>query len=133
MEFSLLNTYLRLVIFCIGIPGNVITIFVMRRRKFRNLNIRVLFIALAVSDTLVLTATNGLVTIASLTGTFSKIFNTDLYCRFGNFLNFYLPQTSSYILVCIALERMIAVVYPHKVMIIFLFVFIQKKWLLLLC
>ena len=121
MEFSLLNTYLRLVIFCIGIPGNIITIFVMRRKKFRNLNIRILFIALAISDTLVLIATNGLTTIASLTGSFAKIFNTDVYCRFGNFLNFYLPQTSSYILVCVALERMIAVVYPHKVMSTFLF------------
>ena len=119
MEFSSFNTYLRLAIFCFGIPGNILTILVMRRPKFRHLNIRILFIALAVSDTLVLAVTNGLVTISSLMGKFEQIFNTDIYCKFGNFLNFYLPQISSYILVCIAVERMIAVVYPHKVNIIF--------------
>ena len=123
MEFSSFNTYLRLAILCFGIPGNIFTILVISRQKFRFLNIRILFIALAVSDTLVLLITNGLVTISSLTGKSEEIFNTDIYCRFGNFLNFYLPQRSSYILVCIAVERMIAVVYPHKVKLVFIIIF----------
>ncbi len=35
----------------LGITGNILTVLVLRQRKFRNQNMRMLFVALAVVDT----------------------------------------------------------------------------------
>ena len=99
----------------IGIPGNILTIFVMKRKKLLEQNISLYFIALAISDLLYLLCSTSVYVSSVYLNNLWELSTNQYYCKISKFLNNSMPQVSSYLLVIISVERTLAVVYPHKV------------------
>ena len=103
----------------VGLVGNVLSMCVMNSNSFSKLSARVFLIALAFSDTAVI-----------LTQPLQKMFIIKFFGRdiraissFGCKLSIWFFRTgkmmSSWFVVCICVERFVAVVFPFKVKILF--------------
>ncbi|XP_076467645.1 putative G-protein coupled receptor 139 [Babylonia areolata] len=92
--------------------GNLTTILVMRRFKDRNSSSqRLMLMALAVSDFLVLYV--GAVRDWLLYG--FNVEATPLVCMIQTWLTYAMGTISAWLLICVTVERMVAVKWPHKV------------------
>ncbi|XP_033759091.1 growth hormone secretagogue receptor type 1-like [Pecten maximus] len=101
-----------------GLTGNTLTIIIMTSRRYAHLTSRLLLIALALSDTLLL-----------LTQPFNKIFVikmtgidlralSDIGCKIYFFLFRTSKMTSSWFVVLLCIERFIAVWFPFRAKVI---------------
>ena len=106
-----LRLTLQILLILIGCPGNIMTIVVMRTRKFRSMNMSILFIALAVSDTLYLLYMPAREVYELITGELLK--NTGEFpCKFVVYFVWILYSLSSWLLVAFSLERSLAIILP---------------------
>ena len=106
------NVYMLPVLMIVGLVANTLIILVMRHKWFQRLPLRVYMVSLAVSDTLALLVVGvdkctrhafGLILSRGQTICFT----------WGVFYNFF-PTLSAWLIVCIAIERVIVVIFPTK-------------------
>ena len=108
----IINMYIRPAILIIGFFNNILTCCVMRRPRLKLLSVSVYFSALAVSD-------NFVITIDFVFNVLSQFFfnfrnHSSEICRQ---YHFWLPvffTYSSWLVVCIAVERVLVVKYPFR-------------------
>ncbi|XP_076467640.1 putative G-protein coupled receptor 139 [Babylonia areolata] len=105
--------------------GNLTTILVMRRFKDRNSFSQHMFLmALAVSDLLALY-------IGTLRDWLFNAFNVQLsptVCKIGLWLTYVMGTVSAWLLVCVTVQRMVAVKWPHKVRIV---CSLRRTWMII--
>ena len=109
---QLFNLYLMSVVLVVGVIANIIIIIIMRDGRFRKLPISVYFTALAISDTVVLCLIAGMQFMKQTTGSYYFI-STSL-CTTCGFLSNFATGTSSWFIVCVALDRLFVVKFPLK-------------------
>ncbi len=100
-------------IMLVGIPGNILTIVIMCRKKFRSMNLCILFIALSVADTIWLFFMPGKEVYELIQGV--KLQNTnDVLCKVTVFMIWTLQTLSSWLLVALTCERCLAILSPFN-------------------
>ena len=109
---QLFNLYLMGGVLVVGVIANIIIIIIMRDGRFRKLPMSVYFTALAISDTVVLCLIAGMQFMKQTTGSYYFI-STSL-CTTCGFLSNFATGTSSWFIVCIALDRLLVVRFPLK-------------------
>ena len=98
----------------IGILGNILSLCVLSRKKFRNLSVSVYLRGLTVADVSSLLISNSFLNLLEKTaGNFMRA-SQDWACKIFIWLHLSLPWISSWLLVCISVERAIVVYAPHK-------------------
>ena len=103
--------YIPPVIIVLGTVGNTLSILVMLRKQFRHTTMSFHLIALAIADTLALYC--GLLPICLDAYLSTNLGHSIFLCKMRNLLVFYVSHTASWILVCLTLERFVAVIFPH--------------------
>ncbi len=100
----------------VGFLGNSLILLTMRNSKFSKTSTSIYLTVLSVTDSLTLFA--GIFTLDSLTSRFSLGFNlrnvNAVSCVVLEFLYFWPPQTSSWCIVTITVERLIVLLKPHR-------------------
>ena len=99
----------------IGIPGNILSILVLKRKNLIEQNISLYFIALAISDLIYLICPSSVYVSSIYLNALQEINANSFYCKINKFFNNTMLQISSYLLVIVSIERTLAVIYPHKV------------------
>ena len=111
--FRQLRITFQIIIIAVGIPGNILTILVMRKKKFRDQNLSVLFTALSLSDTFWLVFLPLKDIYEMLTGI--NIQNlTAISCKLVTTIIWIFNMMSNWILVAITLERALCILVPHR-------------------
>ena len=112
--------YSLMFILLFGLVGNVLSIIVMRSRRLRGTNAFRFIIAMAVSDTIMLLFKNM--------SNFLKIYMVNVYnfCIFINIIPEVALFVSVWLIVIMSLERVVAILYPFKVV----FIFSKKRCLI---
>ncbi|XP_076467644.1 uncharacterized protein LOC143298649 [Babylonia areolata] len=105
--------------------GNLTTILVMRRFKDSNSSSqRVILMALAVSDLLLLY-------VGALRDWLFYVFNVKvnpMLCKVAIWLLYVMGTVSAWLLVCVTVQRMVAVKWPHKVRIV---CSLRRTWMII--
>ena len=96
-----------------GMAGNFLTILIMIRPKFFSQATILFFLALAISDTGYLITAEGFSFAFEVLKTHSLI-HPEMFCKFTSFFKNFFTGTSAWILVALAMERMVSVVKPRK-------------------
>ena len=109
---QLFNFYLMGAILVVGVITNIIIIVIMRDGHFRKLLMSVYFTALAILDTVVLCFIAVLQFMKQTTG--FHFFTRTILCSTCGFLSNFATGTSSWFIVCIALDRLLVVKFPLK-------------------
>ncbi|XP_052777576.1 neuromedin-U receptor 2-like [Mya arenaria] len=104
-----------LVVVIIGLCGNILTVIILLRQRRKTSSTALFLFTLAISDTITLLSSpirNWL-----LRGIEEKDVRnmSELGCKFSNFFTYASVQFSSWILVGVTCERLISVVWPHRV------------------
>ena len=107
-----LKQYLTGIILITGTVANCLVLVIMRTPAFHKLPLSVYFSALAVSDTIVLLLVGIRQIIQSTTGV--NIYRVSIFCLFSGFFLPAASMTSSWFVVCVAVERFLVVKYPLK-------------------
>ena len=112
--------YSLMFILLLGLVGNVLSIIVMRSRRLRGTNAFRFIIAMAVSDTIMLLFKN--------LSNFLKIYMVNIYnfCIFINIIPEVALFVSVWLIVITSLERVVAILFPFKVV----FIFSKKRCLI---
>ena len=101
------------IILASGTVGNVLSILLMRRNKVKQSTTSLYFIVLACADSLVLY--NGLLHLyLDYVFDFNWRLQSSLACKLHMFFSYVLLQYDAWVLVAVTLERLCAVVLPHK-------------------
>ena len=101
-------------IVAIGIIGNILSLCVLSRKKFRNLSVSVYLRGLAVADVSSLLISHSFLNLLEkTTGNYMRDFQ-GWACKIFIWLHLSLPWISSWLVVCISVERVIVVYTPHK-------------------
>ena len=101
-------------IVAIGIIGNILSLCVLSRKKFRNLSVPVYLRGLAVADVSSLLISNSFLNLLEkTTGNYMRS-SQDWACKIFNWLHLSFSWISSWLVVCISVERVIVVYTPHK-------------------
>ena len=104
-------------ILMVGIPGNILSIVVLKSRKFRGKSYTHYLSALAVFDSLVLVFKylNRVDRLIEATGYYA-IFSQydDVACKMHNFAEHVCYLMSSWLVLCMTMERYVAIVFPFK-------------------
>ena len=101
-------------IVAIGIIGNILSLCVLSRKKFRKLSVSVYLRGLAVVDLSTLLVSDTLLhLLEKTTGNYMRD-SQGWACKINIWLTLSLPWISSWLLVCISVERVIVVYIPHK-------------------
>ena len=98
----------------IGIIGNILSLCVLTRKKFRKLSVSVYLRGLAVSDFFTLLVSNTFLYFLEKTAGNYMRDSQGWACKIFIWLHLSLPWVSSWLLVCISVERVIVVYIPHK-------------------
>ena len=109
---QLFNFYLMGAVLVVGVITNIIIIVIMRDGHFSKLPMSVYFTGLAISDVIVLSFTAAKQFMKQTTGVHFLI-KTSL-CSTCAFLSNCATGTSSWFIVCIALDRLLVVKFPLK-------------------
>lgn len=101
----------------VGITGNILSLLVLKTRRFRNKSYSHYLCSLAVFDSLVLLdklihRIDSLLTITGHHGVFESF--GDALCKIQNFVEHVCYLMSSWLVLCMTLERFIAVKFPFK-------------------
>ncbi|ELU04589.1 hypothetical protein CAPTEDRAFT_127887, partial [Capitella teleta] len=105
------------IIVILGIPGNILSFLVMKARRYRNKSYSHYLCTLAVFDSLVLvgkylTRVDAILQTTSNRGLFDSY--GDAACKTHNFAEHVCYLMSSWLVLCMTLERFIAVNFPFK-------------------
>ena len=119
------NTLLTICIIIIGLIGNFITVFIYGQKKYRKNSSNVLLLCLAINDSLFLVVHFFEDTIHNLKSYFDLeqeiiffinkidfISQNDLACKFANYLRYSLRMISAYLIIALAIHRLIIVYKP---------------------
>jgi len=119
------NTLLTICIIIIGLIGNFITVFIYGQKKYRKNSSNVLLLCLAINDSLFLVVHFFEDTIHNLKSYFDLeqeiiffikkidfIAQNDLVCKFANYLRYSLRMISAYLIIALAIHRLIIVYKP---------------------
>ncbi|CAH1795500.1 unnamed protein product [Owenia fusiformis] len=99
----------------IGIPGNILNIIILCRYiSDSTSSMHIILISLAVSDIICLAVGTPRFIISYATG-YDYAANSDIGCKIYRFLNFVFSDFSSWLVMLISLERLVAVVWPCHV------------------
>ena len=101
-------------IVAIGTIGNILSLCVLSRRKFKNLSVSVYLRGLAIADFFTLLVSNSFVNLLEKTTRNDTRSLQDWACKIFAWLHSSLPWISSWLVVCISVERVIVVYIPHK-------------------
>ena len=104
--------YLPGIVLVVGIITNLLVLVIMRSPFFKKLPLSVYFSVLAVSDTIALLTVSLRQILQEATG--ANINKIDILCHFTNFFLPAASMTSSWFVVCVAVERFLVVKYPMK-------------------
>ena len=96
-----------------GLIGNSLSFLVMMGRRFRKQTFAVYFCALALADSYSLLTSLPTYWIPRVTNIHPAAYS-DTICRFSNFSLYYSYQVSSWVLLCVTVERALAVAFPLK-------------------
>ena len=107
------NLYLTAIVLMVGLVANVLICVVMSKPTFKKLPLSVYFTALAVSDTVVLCIIATRQIVYQLTGILHL--GTTYGCTLLHYLLNVAAMMSSWIIVSIAVERLLVVKFPLKV------------------
>ena len=111
--FRQLRLTFQMIIIAVGIPGNILTIIVMRQKKFRAQNLSVLLLHFSLSDTFWLVFLPLKDVYEMLTGI--SIQNlTVISCKLVTTIIWIFNTMSNWILVAITLERALCILVPHR-------------------
>ena len=110
--------YIPPIIIVLGTVGNILSILVMLRKRFRRTTMCFYLIALAIADMLVLYCS---LLPKSLERYLSTRFlrHSDFLCKTWNFLIIYVSHIAPWIIVCLTSERFVAVIFPHYCQVLF--------------
>ena len=106
------------ILFIIGLSGNIMTIFILSKKKNRVTSTAVFLTFPAVSDIIIL-LTGILTHWIFIVCEFDIRTTNEIVCKIHVVLTYFSIHFSSWILVLITLERTICVVIPHKVQLMF--------------
>ena len=109
---QLFNLYLMGGVLCVGVITNIIIVIIMRDGHFRKLPMSVYFTGLAVSDTVVLCFTAVKQFMKQSSGL--NFFRITRLCSTCGFISSFATGTSSWFIVCVALDRLLVVRFPLK-------------------
>ncbi|CAH1795498.1 unnamed protein product [Owenia fusiformis] len=100
----------------IGIPGNILNITILCRNRFSDSSpsIDIILMSLAVSDIISLAVAIPRYIISYVAG-YDFTAHSDIGCKLFKFLNFVFSDFSSWLVMLISLERLVAVVWPCHV------------------
>ena len=108
---------LSVILMVLGGTGNILTILVMRREKFKSQSLCVMFIALALADTFWLTYMPTLELYELIVGSELHALNSAA-CKITYYLIWVNNSLGNWLLMGITIERTIAILIPHKYRII---------------
>ena len=101
----------------IGIPGNILSFLVMNSRRYRSKSYSHYLCTLAVFDSLVLLSKylHRVDSLLQLTG-HGRLYSSygDAACKIHNFTEYLCYLMSSWLVLCVTMERFIAVKFPFK-------------------
>ena len=97
-----------------GIIGNTLSLCVLSRKKFRKLSVSVYLRGLAVVDLSTLLVSDSFLYLLEKTAGNYVRDSQGWACKINIWLSLALPWISSWLLVCISVERVIVVYIPHK-------------------
>ena len=106
------------ILLTIGVPGNILSIFVLHR--LRSTQPSIYLVSLACADLLVLCVC----VLLDWIGVLLNIESTEeypIYCKLQTFGYFSTTQLSSWFLVLVTMERVVSVIYPHRVRVLLSF------------
>ncbi|KAL8600202.1 hypothetical protein ACOMHN_062492 [Nucella lapillus] len=115
-------------IILLGGFGNIATIFVMRRIKDHNSSQYAIFMALAVSDLVLLY--NGV-----LREWVRHLINVDvrnvhaLICKLHKWLMYSVATTSAWLVTCVTVQRTMAVLWPHRMRMVWT---VRRTWIVII-
>lgn len=112
-EYKEVFGWLYLVVFIIGILGNLSTIIILCRKRWRGSSVAVFLVALAVSDIVIL-VNSPLVGFGMFVYNFHIRNISDAWCKINGFLTYAALITSSWLLVGFTFERMTNVISARK-------------------
>ena len=107
-----LNLYLTPLVLLMGLVTNLLIILIIKKSAFKHRPLAVYFISLAISDTICLTVIALMQIIKERYGL--TLITANVYCIVVGYLLLVSSMTSSWYIVCVAVERVLVVKYPMK-------------------
>lgn len=96
----------------VGIPGNILSVLVLRRKFFRKKSYSQYLTALAIFDTLVLMNKCYLRLTKLLDASTKDLKTNDIICKLHSFFEHLIYLMASWLVLCISVERFLAIWFP---------------------